>query len=76
ATTSEGVDYRQKQRGLSLGVDAPVEVSNRQLVVGVLGGYTTSDIDLSHGTTGKVDSYYSGGYATWLSDDGYYVDGE
>ncbi|WP_407075145.1 MULTISPECIES: autotransporter outer membrane beta-barrel domain-containing protein [Pseudomonas syringae group] len=75
ATTSEGVDYRQKQSGLSLGVDAPVEVSNGQLVVGVLGGYSTSDIDLSLGTTGKVDSYYAGGYATWLSDDGYYVDG-
>ncbi|KOG03252.1 Auto transporter [Pseudomonas syringae pv. aceris] len=75
ATTSDGVDYRQKQSGLSLGADAPVEVSNGQLVVGVLGGYSTSGIDLSRGTTGKVDSYYAGAYATWLSDDGYYVDG-
>lgn len=75
ATTSDGVDYRQKQSGLSLGADAPVEVGNGQLVVGVLGGYSTSGIDLSHGTTGKVDSYYAGAYATWLSDDGYYVDG-
>lgn len=75
ATTSDGVDYRQKQSGLSLGADAPVEISNGQLVVGVLGGYSTSGIDLSRGTTGKVDSYYAGAYATWLSDDGYYVDG-
>ncbi|PIO91246.1 autotransporter outer membrane beta-barrel domain-containing protein [Pseudomonas syringae] len=75
ATTSDGVDYRQKQSGLSLGADAPVEVSNGQLVVGVLGGYSTSGIDLSRGTTGKVDSYYAGAYATWLSDEGYYVDG-
>ncbi|KPX47657.1 Autotransporter [Pseudomonas savastanoi pv. glycinea] len=75
ATTSDGVDYRQKQNGLSLGADAPVEVSSGQLVLGVLGGYSTSGIDLSRGTTGKVDSYYAGAYATWLSDDGYYVDG-
>ncbi len=75
ATTSDGVDYRQKQSGLSLGADAPVDISNGQLVVGVLGGYSTSGIDLSRGTTGKVDSYYAGAYATWLSDDGYYVDG-
>ncbi len=75
STTSDGVDYRQKQSGLSLGADAPVEVSNGQLVVGVLGGYSTSGIDLSRGTTGKVDSYYAGAYATWLLDEGYYVDG-
>lgn len=75
ATTSDGVGYRQKQSGLSLGADAPVEVSSGQLVLGVLGGYSTSGIDLSRGTTGKVDSYYAGAYATWLSDDGYYVDG-
>ncbi|WP_192872256.1 autotransporter outer membrane beta-barrel domain-containing protein [Pseudomonas congelans] len=75
ATTSDGGDYRQKQSGLSLGADAPVEVSNGQLVVGVLGGYSTSGIDLSRGTTGKVDSYYAGAYATWLLDEGYYVDG-
>ncbi|KPZ34050.1 autotransporter outer membrane beta-barrel domain-containing protein [Pseudomonas syringae] len=75
ATTSDGVDYRQKQSGLSLGADAPVEVSNGRLLVGVLGGYSTSDLDLSRGTTGKVASYYAGAYGTWLSDDGYYVDG-
>ncbi|NAT16169.1 hypothetical protein CU663_10235 [Pseudomonas syringae pv. actinidifoliorum] len=44
-------------------------------LVGVLGGYSTSDLDLSRGTTGKVASYYAGAYGTWLSDDGYYVDG-
>ncbi|RMM78837.1 Autotransporter [Pseudomonas syringae pv. maculicola] len=75
ATTSDGVDYRQKQSGLSLGADAPVEVSNGRLLVGVLGGYSTSDLDVSRGTTGKVASYYAGAYGTWLSDDGYYVDG-
>ncbi|WP_235204858.1 autotransporter outer membrane beta-barrel domain-containing protein [Pseudomonas syringae] len=74
ATTGDGIDYRQKQSGLSLGADAPIELSNGRLLVGVLGGYSKSDLDLSRGTSGKVDSYYAGVYGTWLSDDGYYVD--
>ncbi|WP_231651663.1 autotransporter outer membrane beta-barrel domain-containing protein [Pseudomonas californiensis] len=69
------VDYRQTQSGLSLGADAPVEVSSGQLLFGVLGGYSKSDLDLSRGTTGKIDSYYVGAYGTWLSEDGYYLDG-
>ncbi|MEE4663565.1 autotransporter outer membrane beta-barrel domain-containing protein [Pseudomonas alliivorans] len=75
ATTGDGVDYRQQISGLSLGADAPVEVSNGQLLFGVLGGYSKSGLDLSHGTSGKIDSYYAGAYGTWLADDGYYLDG-
>ena len=75
ATTGDGVDYRQQISGLSLGADAPVEVSNGQLLFGVLGGYSKSDLDLSRGTSGKIDSYYAGAYGTWLADDGYYLDG-
>ncbi|WP_240994955.1 autotransporter outer membrane beta-barrel domain-containing protein [Pseudomonas viridiflava] len=75
ATTGGGVDYRQQISGLSLGADAPIEVSNGQLLFGVLGGYSKSDLDLSRGTSGKIDSYYAGAYGTWLADDGYYLDG-
>ncbi len=75
ATTGDGVDYRQQISGLSLGADAPVEVSNGQLLFGVLGGYSKSDLDLSRGTSGKIDSYYAGAYGTWLADDGYYLYG-
>ncbi|WP_424815565.1 autotransporter outer membrane beta-barrel domain-containing protein [Pseudomonas viridiflava] len=75
ATTGDGVDYRQQISGLSLGADAPIEVSHGQLLFGVLGGYSKSDLDLSRGTSGKIDSYYAGAYGTWLADDGYYLDG-
>lgn len=75
ATTGDGIDYRQQTSGLSLGADAPVDVSNGQLLFGVLGGYSKSDLDLSHGTKGKVNSYYVGAYGTWLLEDGYYLDG-
>lgn len=75
ATTSDGVEYQHKHQGLSLGADAPLEVSHGQLLLGVMGGYSTSDLDLNRGTTGKVSSYYVGAYGTWLLDDGYYLDG-
>lgn len=75
ATTSDGVEYQHKHQGLSLGADAPLEVSHGQLLLGVMGGYSSSDLDLNRGTTGKVNSYYVGAYGTWLLDDGYYLDG-
>jgi outer membrane autotransporter protein len=74
ATTGAGIDYKQRQNGFSFGADAPVPVSDGQLVVGLLGGYSKSDLDISRGTTGEVDSYYVGAYGTWLSDEGYYLD--
>jgi outer membrane autotransporter protein len=75
ATTSDGIDYRQQQSGLSFGADAPVPVASGQLLLGLMGGYSKSDLDLSRGTAGTVNSYYVGAYGTWLSEDGYYLDG-
>jgi outer membrane autotransporter protein len=75
AGTGAGMHYQQKQQGLSFGADAPIPVSNGSLVIGVMGGYSKSDLDLSRGTSGEVNSYYAGVYGTWLLDDGYYLDG-
>ena len=75
ASLDSGVDYQQKQQGLSFGADAPIPVSDGHLLVGLMGGYSKSDLDMSRGTSGEVDSYYVGAYGTWLSDEGYYVDG-
>jgi len=45
-------------------------------LLGVMAGHSTSDLDLSRGTSGKVQSYYAGLYATWLDEEsGYYLDG-
>ncbi|WP_122573620.1 autotransporter outer membrane beta-barrel domain-containing protein [Pseudomonas viridiflava] len=73
---SAGVGYRQSMSGLSLGADAPLPVGDGQWLIGVMAGYSKSDLDLQRGTTGKVDSYYAGAYATWLDEQsGYYFDG-
>jgi outer membrane autotransporter protein len=74
ASTGGGTDYKQRQNGFSFGADAPVPVSEGQLLIGLLGGYSKSDLDISRGTSGEVDSYYVGAYGTWLSDEGYYLD--
>ncbi|HEX8592239.1 MAG TPA: autotransporter outer membrane beta-barrel domain-containing protein [Pseudomonas sp.] len=75
ASTGDGVDYQQKQSGFTLGVDAPLDVGIGELSLGLMAGYSKNDLDLSRGTSGNVDSYYVGGYGTWLLDDGYYLDG-
>lgn len=69
-----GFAYTQQQQGLSVGADAPLPYGNARWLVGVMGGYSQSDLDLQQGTTGKVDSYYLGAYVTWADDSGFYVD--
>jgi outer membrane autotransporter protein len=71
-----GIAYQQVQQGLSFGADAPLPMGDGQWLVGVLGGYSKSDLDLSRGTSGTIDSYYLGAYTTWLDEpSGYYFDG-
>ncbi|WP_239658794.1 autotransporter outer membrane beta-barrel domain-containing protein [Pseudomonas weihenstephanensis] len=72
---STGLAYKQTQHGFSLGADAPLPIGDGQWLVGVLGGTSKSDLDLSRGTSGTVKSYYVGAYTTWLDQSsGYYVD--
>ncbi|UVK84403.1 autotransporter outer membrane beta-barrel domain-containing protein [Pseudomonas sichuanensis] len=70
-----GLGYSQVQSGFSLGADAPLPWGDGQWLVGVLAGHSRSDLDVSRGTSGSVDSYYAGLYTTWLdSASGYYFD--
>ncbi len=74
ASTGDGVDYRNNQSGMTLGADAPLPVSVGQLSLGLMAGYSKNDLAIGQGTSGKIGSYYVGGYGTWLLDDGYYLD--
>ncbi|MCP3751243.1 autotransporter outer membrane beta-barrel domain-containing protein [Pseudomonas sp. SBB6] len=70
---SSGTAYKQTQQGFTLGADT--QLGDSQWLVGVLAGHSKSDLDLSRGTSGTVDSYYAGAYTTWLDQDsGYYFD--
>lgn len=69
-----GVGYQQTQQGFSLGADA--RLGDSQWLIGVLAGYSQSDLDVTRGTSGTIKSYYLGPYITWLdADTGYYFDG-
>lgn len=72
----DGGGYTQNQRGFTLGIDTPLYGGDGQWVAGVMAGHSTSDIDLNRSGGGTVDSYYLGGYATWIDDEsGLYFDG-
>ncbi|WP_397449276.1 autotransporter outer membrane beta-barrel domain-containing protein [Pseudomonas sp. NA-150] len=66
--------YSQTQGGVSFGVDTPLPSADGQWLIGVMGGYSHSDLDIQRGSSGDVDSYYLGLYSTWLSTSGYYLD--
>ncbi|KVO19019.1 autotransporter outer membrane beta-barrel domain-containing protein [Burkholderia ubonensis] len=70
-----GQPYHHTQYGFSAGADKATPFANGKLFVGILGGYSRNDLDFGAATSGSVDSFYTGGYATWLGKDGYYVDG-
>ncbi len=75
AATGNGLGYKQNQTGLTIGVDTPIEAGDGQWLVGVMGGYSKSDLSLSRGSSGMVNSYHVGAYATWLeAETGLYVD--
>ena len=71
-----GVGYQQTQQGFTLGADAPLPIGDGQWLVGAMAGHSKSDLNLDAGTSGRVDSYYLGAYATWLDPrSGFYFDG-
>ncbi|HEY0286111.1 MAG TPA: autotransporter outer membrane beta-barrel domain-containing protein [Pseudomonas sp.] len=73
---ASGTGYQQNQQGISLGADAPLPFGDGQWLIGVLAGYSKSDLDLDRGTSGTVRSTYLGAYTTWMDQDsGYYFDG-
>lgn len=74
ASAASGVNFNQRQHGISFGADAPVPSQDGQWLLGVMGGYSKSDLSFKGGTSGEVESFYVGAYSTWLADNGYYID--
>ena len=73
-SAADQVSYTQTQSGISFGVDTPLPSQDGQWLVGLLGGYSHSDLNMRLGADGQVTSYYLGAYTTFLSTSGYYVD--
>lgn len=76
AKPTDGANYRQTQYGVMGGVDGVVgKTWGGTWLAGVMLGTSHSRLSFDGGSTGSVDSYTAGLYATWLGDSGYYFDG-
>lgn len=74
--SASGFGYKQRQQGMSFGADGRLPVGDGNWLAGLTAGYSNSDLNLQGGSTGKVDSFHLGAYATWLDpQSGYYFDG-
>lgn len=69
-----GVAYRLRQSGVSIGVDSAHELNNGQLLTGVFSGVSHSTLDFTGGSSGSLDSFFIGGYGTWLMEAGWFID--
>lgn len=72
-----GRSYEEDMYGIDLGFDAAWFPTPHSLIyTGVFVGYSTVDRDIGrYRNNGDTDSYYFGGYATWMKDNGWYVEG-
>jgi outer membrane autotransporter protein len=70
-----GVDYRQHQTGISVGVDRAHVVSAGKVLTGIFSGVSQSELNFNHGSSGNIDSFFIGGYGTWLLQSDWFVDG-
>lgn len=73
-SAGSAVAYQQDQNGVSFGADGALPGYDGRWLLGVMGGYSESNLDYSLGSSGKIKSYYVGAYSTWMTDSGYYID--
>ena len=67
--------YTLTQNGFETGADKVFELDESSLAVGTFFSYSDNSIKHARGGKSKVDSTGGGLYATWVDNDGYYVDG-
>ncbi|MCY1302571.1 Pertactin autotransporter [compost metagenome] len=69
---SRGFD--QDVHGMEIGADTAIPLDGGKLYVGGMVGAAKSTQNYGDGSSGEIDSKLIGAYATWLDDNGYYVD--
>lgn len=69
-----GVVWRQQMQGVAMGVDSAKITGYGQRLLGVFSGISKSRLAFSGGSQGTINSFYIGGYHTWLLNDGWFAD--
>ncbi|EPF2244841.1 autotransporter outer membrane beta-barrel domain-containing protein [Citrobacter werkmanii] len=75
ASISSGAGFDQTLTGLTIGADKSDRSSNSVITRGAFVSYSHSDVDFDRGGNGNVDSYSFGVYASYLHNNGFYLDG-
>ncbi|WP_416249026.1 autotransporter outer membrane beta-barrel domain-containing protein [Erwinia tasmaniensis] len=72
----ENANYRLKQNGIMLGIDATSETGSGSFTRGLFLAFDRATTDFSRGGgTGHVDAYTAGGYLSYADSNGYYGEG-
>jgi len=66
--------YEQNLDGVEIGADKAIHLDGARLYVGAMVGASESRIRFTESSRGHIDSTSVGAYATYLRDDGWYLD--
>ncbi|MGZ7457695.1 autotransporter outer membrane beta-barrel domain-containing protein [Pseudomonas sp. Ma2-10] len=66
--------FTQNNTGMEIGADKAIPLANGKVYVGGMVGTARSDLSFGEGASGVIDSKMVGAYATYLNDNGIYVD--
>lgn len=66
--------YQQNLEGIEIGADKAIHLDGARLYLGGMVGASQSRLDFKENSRGTLDSTSIGAYATYLRDDGWYVD--
>lgn len=69
-----GRAFKQTVTGFQAGADKALPVAGGRWYIGGMAGYSNTDRLFPGDGKGSANSYHLGGYASWLSDNGWYVD--
>ncbi|WMI98141.1 autotransporter outer membrane beta-barrel domain-containing protein [Pseudomonas chlororaphis subsp. aurantiaca] len=66
--------FSQNNSGVEIGADKAIGLASGKVYVGGMLGTAKSELNFGEGATGQIDSRMLGVYATYLNDNGVYVD--
>jgi outer membrane autotransporter protein len=66
--------FSQNNTGIEIGADKAIRLASGKVYVGGMLGTAKSELNFGEGASGQIDSRMFGVYATYLNDNGVYVD--
>ncbi|MEB0047314.1 MULTISPECIES: autotransporter outer membrane beta-barrel domain-containing protein [unclassified Pseudomonas] len=66
--------FSQNNSGVEIGADKAIALKSGKVYLGAMVGTAQSNLNFGEGASGEIDSKMAGVYATYLNDNGIYVD--